>query len=443
MSNESKTCTSCRKNLPEDAFPKCGHEERRRGVCTPCYNAQRRRGTNPLPEPQIDEGMASFGTPMQRVCAEEFLKAGSVAEAAVALDMTPATLRAHLDELTRKAAGRGYSPGSDMTKVAPLGFSVKGVSTLYDSEGNISGQWVKTAKDQGDDSLAKVLDALSAVADVWKGKAEPIQAPDTVLQDDILAVYVMGDPHIGLFAWADETGNNHDLKMGSEDLFTAVDHLVHVAPAAKNALVVTVGDTFHADSKNNTTTGGTPVDTDTRWPKVLKTGVRTFRRLIDRALEKHEHVTVVCSLGNHDWHSSIMLSICLAQFYENEPRVTVDTSPAKFHKFRFGKNLIGITHGDTTKIADLGEVMAVDWPADWGETDYRFWLTGHIHHKTVTELRGCVVESFRTLAPSDAWHKGKGYRSGQDMNCLVFHKDWGQINRHSVGINQIRARSGK
>ncbi len=317
----------------------------------------------------------------------------------------------------------------------PEGFGVKGTSTLYDADGNVRAKWVKTNR-QGTDKFQAFRDAMATIADKWTGLADPAIIPD-MLDDDLLAVYPMGDPHIGMFGWAAETGNDFDLKIAEHNLYTAVDHLVDLAPAAEHALVVNVGDFFHADNRASTTTSGTPVDSDGRWPKVLSVGIRLMRRVIDRALTKHKHVTVINEIGNHDWHGSIMLSICLAQYYEREPRVTIDTSPAKFHWHRFGNNLIGVTHGDTAKLADLGEIMSCDRAQDWGETMHRYWLTGHIHHDTVKELRGCTVESFRTLAPGDAWHRGKGYRSGRDMKVLVFHREHGQINRHVVGINQI------
>lgn len=387
-----------------------------------------------------DADTISYGTPMQQVCAEELVRCGSVAVAAAALQLTPNQLRAHLDELQRRAATRGYAPGSDMTKPTPSGFHVKGVSTFYDGDGNVKGQWVKTNKDQ-DEKYQMLLDAMSTIADRWTGLAEPVAAP-TMTDDDLLCVYPMGDPHIGMFSWASETGHNFDLAIAERDLYTAVDHLVDLAPPAKHGLLVNVGDFYHADNRNSTTTGGTPVDSDGRWPKVMSVGVRLMRRMIDRALEKHEHVTIINSNGNHDWHGSIMLAICLAQFYEREPRVTVETAPTKCHYYRFGKVLIGATHGDTIKLAELGGVMACDRAEDWGDTFYRYWLTGHIHHDTVKELKGCIVESFRTLAPSDAWHKGQGYRSGRDMKLLVMHREHGQIMRHVVGINQIHALNG-
>lgn len=385
-----------------------------------------------------DAVLGSFGTPMERASLEALIRCGSIADAARELQLEPAQLRAHLNELHRRAARRGWAPDNDMTKTTPDGFHVKGVSTFYDADGNIRGQWVKTkAEEQA--RIAALLDAMAHIADAWKGKSEPLEMPPEHLDDELLAVYPIGDPHIGMLSWAPETGNNFDLATAERELYAAMDHLVGMAPKSRRALIIPVGDLFHADNRNNTTTGGTPVDSDGRWPKVINVGVRLMRRAIDRALEKHELVDVIVEVGNHDWHSSLLLAICLSQYYEREPRVSVDTSPSKYHWFRFGKCLIGTTHGDTVKLTDLSEIMATDRPQDWGETMHRYWITGHVHHDQVKELRGCIVRTLRTLAPPDAWHKGKGYRSGRDMKALIMHREWGLIREYTVGIAQLQA----
>jgi hypothetical protein len=252
----------------------------------------------------------------------------------------------------------------------------------------------------------------------------------------------MGDPHLGMHAWAAETGANFDLKIAEQNLIAAADHLVDLAPAAEQALVISLGDMFHSDNKMSTTTRGTFVDTDTRWPKVLAVGIRTMRRIVDQALLKHKRVRVICASGNHDDLTSLALSLCLANFYEKDPRVDVDTSPDAFRWHRFGECLLGVAHGDDIKLADLHAVMTVDRQKDWGDTRWRYWYTGHVHHESVKELPGVTVETFRTLAPKDAWHAKKGYRSGQDMRLHVWHKQHGKILEHSVGIQQVIAAAG-
>lgn len=440
-----KRCCACKLTLPLLAYAKdASRKDKHSSRCRACDNARKYVDAVTGHEPRLTadiiaggETLASYGTPIERACAESLIRAGSITAAAASLQLEPSQLRAHLHELRRKAASRGYAPGQDMTKSVPDGYRVKGVSTLYDGDGAVRAQWVKSSRDE-EHKLAALLDAMSHIADTWQGLADPTPAPQTS-NADLLCVYPMGDPHIGMHSWAAETGNNFDLKIAEHNLVAAVDHLVSMAPPADHALIADVGDFHHADGKLNQTTAGTPVDVDGRWPKVFGVGLRLMRRCIDRALERHKHVTVFHARGNHNDHTAIMLAVCLAQYYEREPRVTIDTSPGKFLWHRFGANLIGVTHGDTVKLAELGEIMACDRPQDWAETQYRYWLTGHIHHDTVKELRGCIVESFRTLAPGDAWHHGKGYRSGRDMKVLVFDRTRGQILRHTVGIATIES----
>lgn len=381
------------------------------------------------------DALIAFGSAMERASAEALIRCGSIVDAAASLHLEPRQLRAHLSELKRRAAVRGYSPTHDMHKTAPEGFGVKGVSTLYDGDGNIRAQWVKTKRDE-EHRMEMLLSAMSTVADSWKGKADPIGAP-SVKDDDLLAVYPLGDPHLGMYAWAQETGAPFDLDIAERNLFAATDRLVGLAPPARTAIILNLGDFIHADGTKNATTGGTPVDMDTRWPKVIATGVRTMRRLIDRALEKHAETHVKCVPGNHDKDTSFMLSLCLAQFYEREPRVKVDISPDPFWWFRFGKCLLGATHGHGAKMKDLPLIMATDRARDWGETEHRYVYTGHLHHDITHEYPGVIVETTRTLAAKDSWHHYMGYRSGRDMKMDVLHRRFGRINRHIVGIDQI------
>lgn len=332
-------------------------------------------------------------------------------------------------------AGRRDPKAHDYGKAeVPEGYHLRGVSELRGADGEVKLRWIKSAAD-AETRLIQLRDAILEIGEEIP-RAKPVKKPKD-RDADLLCVYPMGDPHFGMHAWGLETGQDFDLRIAERNLFAAVDHLVDLAPAAKHALVLNLGDFFHADSGAATTTKGTRVDVDTRQPKVLGVGVRTMRRVIDRALEKHEFVTVICEIGNHDEQASQMLALCLSMVYEKEPRVTIDISPAKYHWFRFGKNLIGTTHGDTVKLQQLPGIMACDRPQDWGETEHRYWYVGHVHHDQLKEYPGCYVETFRTLAPKDAWHAAKGYRSGQDMKLDVIHREDGRNNRHVVGIRQV------
>lgn len=383
-------------------------------------------------------GQVPFGTPSEREAAESYLALGSVSKVAAALGLKPAVVRGRLSELAARAARRGWAPGSDMTKTTPDGFHVKGVSTLYDRFGEKRGQWVKTKADQ-EHQLAALLDAVQTIIEPIKGVAKPsrLRRRTGAADKDLLAVYPMGDPHIGMLSWSKETGQAFDLDIAERNLATAADQLVELAPPTEQALVINAGDFLHADSAAGTTTRGTRVDLDSRWPKVFSVGIKIMRRIIDRALEKHDRVHVISEIGNHDTNSAVVLALCLAGYYERDPRVTVDTSPEKYHWFRFGSCLIGTTHGDEAKASMLPGVMACDRARDWGETEHRYWYCGHVHHERVIDLQGCTVEYLRTLAPADAWARGKGYRAEQDMRLYLLHRRYGRVASHVVGIQQV------
>lgn len=329
-----------------------------------------------------------------------------------------------------------YGPIADAHRSAPSGYAVKGVSTLVDAEGNVKQQWIKTDREK-EEQWAAMAAACERIAEPFKGAA-PISKSPRKVAAELLCVYPMGDPHIGMYSWAAETGTDFDCEIAERNLVGAVDHLVDVAPAAENALIINLGDYFHADNATNRTArSGHVLDVDTRWPRVLGIGVRTMRRCIDRALEKHKRVTVWNLQGNHDDHSAMMLAICLQQYYERDKRVDIPVSPSLFHYARHGSVLLGSTHGHSVKMEALPLVMANDRKGDWGETDYHHWYTGHLHHDRLREFNGCTVETSRTLAGRDAWTAGAGYRSGRDMKCDVWHRTDGMINRHVIGVQQL------
>jgi hypothetical protein len=364
---------------------------------------------------------------------EAVIEHGSNRAAAKALKLAPSSVDNTIQSIRRRAARLGYSPDHDMTRPVPDGFSVSGVSTMYDADGNVRAQWVKS-KQERDLLLKATMEAAISIFSEHDMKVPKIATPKTKTSD-LLSVYPMGDPHIGMYAWAKETGEDFDLKIAERNLTLAVEKLVSDAPASEQALIVNVGDFFHSDTQDNRTSrSGHALDVDGRWAKVLDVGIRAMRQCIEACLRKHKNVHVINEIGNHDDHTAQVLTIALAMAYENNPRVTFDRNPGRFHYYRFHDVLIGVTHGDTVKPEKLAGIMATDRPQDWGETTRRYWYTGHIHTRTAHDLAGCTAESFRTLAAKDAWTASMGYRTGRDMYCIVHHKNYGEVARNRKDI---------
>lgn len=315
----------------------------------------------------------------------------------------------------------------------PAGHAIKGVSS-YVVDGEIRGQWIKTTA--VNDERAAWMQAIRDIG-AELPRLDPVAAPEYT-DADLLAVYPVGDPHIGLLSWHEDAGENFDLDIAERNLVGAFEHLTALAPAASEALLIFIGDNDHADG-HSATTKGTRVDVDGRFVKRARTSIRVGRRAVDLALKKHGRVQLIWERGNHDELVSAMTALAFSLVYENEPRVTVDVSPEMFHWYRFGKNLIGTHHGDKVKPEQLMGVMAVDRAHEWGGCPHRRFYCGHYHHQIVKEVPGVIVEYLPTLAGSDAWHRSMGYRSARAMYMDVLHREWGHINRHIVGINRLRA----
>lgn len=333
------------------------------------------------------------------------------------------------DRLNRLSL-KGYSPEHDWHHSVPDGYKAQGVSTYYDADGQPRGQWVKASIDA--DRQREMLEAAKAAFCEDLPQLPKRKAPGNYLTD-LHVVYPLGDPHVGMAAWGEECGQSWDLAIAERVHCGAMDALVSGAPASETATIIDLGDMLHYDGMAAVTPrSGNNLDADGRYAKLIRVTIKIMRQCIESALSKHKRVHVICIPGNHDESGALWLSAALAHIYGKEPRVTVETQPSLFAYFEFGKNLIGAHHGHTCKMAQLPAVMAADRAEAWGRTKSRYWYTGHIHTQTVLELPGCVVESFNTLAPNDAYATSGGWRSRENMKAIVLHREHGEVARHTV-----------
>lgn len=338
-----------------------------------------------------------------------------------------------MDTRLRRAAERGLD--GSVPKALPPGQKVKGVSTLYGlnqvGEWEEKLQWVKSGSDPTTENL---LAALHEAFDQYKGRAKPVPVPKHG-DGELLSVYPIADQHHGLLAWGEETGEDYDLKIGADRLRSCMGRVIAQSPASKGAIILNLGDWQHNDDgRNMTPRGGNLLDVDSRYFKILTTGVQLFMDCIEIALAKHETVLVRNLPGNHDPHASIALTVALSAFYSKNQRVIIDDDPSDLFFHRFGTTLIGANHGHKMKPADMAMCMATRRREDWGRTKFHYFYFGHIHHFTAKEVGDVVCESFQTLAAKDAHAASSGYNSGQSLTSITIHKEDGEIGRHRVNI---------
>ena len=403
---------------------------------TALLSEDKARKTVEMVETCLREG---FGSPEHRTAGRS-----AIQEAAARLGVSQQTIRSRLSIIKERHASDPKFPAppdwsifKPVPYALPEGQRVKGLSTLYDTDGKKVLEWVKTTEDQERqqeilrESLAEMAASLPRITPKPADKKYP---------DELMSVIPFGDPHFGMYAWAEEVGNDFDLDIAKRDLCAAVQYLVSQSPTSQRCVIVNLGDFFHADNlEGKTAKHGNVLDMDTRLPKVIRVGVSAMRQCIETALTRHKTVEVINAIGNHDEVLSMALSIMLANVYEDEPRVIVHDAPTRRHYIRHGKVLLGITHGDRTKDSQLPGIMATERAEDWGQTRHRYFYRGHHHHDTRMEYNGCMVEQFRTLAPGDAYAVGGGWLSGRDMKLIVHHKEYGEVARTTCSIDMLRA----
>jgi hypothetical protein len=382
---------------------------------------------------KIDERLLDFATPRQAEIIRAINEHGGQRAAARALGSSQGTFSEAIKAVMKKAALGGYAPGHFADGVAP-GYRM-GKVTVQRGPNGVERVWER--QHPAEDAL-EVLRAAMAEA-IEDAKSALPRTPKPKRHDaDLLTVIPMGDPHFGLLTWAKEVGEDFDLKIAESLTFGAVDRLCALTPASETAMLLNLGDFYHADNSTNRTPGhGNQLDVDGRFQLIAQVGFRAMVRCIRRMLERHARVLVRNNRGNHDPHQAFMLSMALNAMFHDEPRVTVEMTPSSFYYYRFGKTLIGSTHGDGAKLADLPLIMATDVPQDWAAATWRVWHCGHFHHDQLKDHPGCTVETHRTLATNDAWHKHSGYRSGRDMKAIIYDREHGEVSRVRCGLSQL------
>ena len=242
------------------------------------------------------------------------------------------------------------------------------------------------------------------------------------------------DPHFGKLCWRKETGADYDLKIAEVQYGMALEGLIsRIGNQQVERILYPIGnDFFHVDNSRNETTGGTAQDCDGRWQKAFLEGRRAVKASIDR-LREIAPVDVVMVPGNHDEEKVFYLGEVLQGWFSRTADVTIDNAPPLRKYYRFGANLIGLTHGKYEKHKELPLLMATERPADWAATKFREFHLGHWHQlKTISflpvqEFNSIRVRILSSLTPPDAWHKKMGYEGLRAANAFFWDRADGLI----------------
>lgn len=245
-----------------------------------------------------------------------------------------------------------------------------------------------------------------------------------------LMVLDPADIHVGKLASRLEVGKDYNSQIAVKRVLDGVDGLFNASAGWDIDKINFIGgnDILHIDSPGRKTTSGTPQDTDGMWYENFLVAKQLYVDVLDKCLAVAD-VHFTFNPSNHDYMSGFMLAQCIESHYRNCKNITFDCSIAHRKYFSYGNNLIGTTHGDGAKLADLGSLMAHE-SKDWTECTNRYFYTHHVHHKVAKDLIGCTVESLRSPSISDSWHNRNGYTGAVEaVEAFIHHPKYGQIAR--------------
>lgn len=355
---------------------------------------------------------------------------------ASSIDMHRTTVSRAIKRVTNRAALHGYSPEHDMVHVTPDTHVLKGTSTLYDEYGAIKQQWVKTNL-----KLDAQLEALQAAVEGLKEDipaSRPVPLQNRIYNADLLSLVTFSDHHLGMLAWSEEGGANWNLETAENMLVDCFSAMMDSSPNAETCIINNLGDFLHYDGLTpQTPTHRNPLDSDSRFPKIVRSAIRVIRQIVQMALERHRYVHIKMVEGNHDIASSVWLRELFEVLYEVDPRVTVDTSPKPYQTYKFGDVMLGFHHGHCRKSAQLPLLFASEFSYDWGHTKYRIAHVGHRHHQEIKEYSGMTVEQHSTLAAKDAHASRGGYGHNRRATCITYHRHFGEVARNYVSPEML------
>lgn len=368
---------------------------------------------------------------IQKITDEQFIaerEAGkTLRQIAQEYGMNIRTVEQRSSNLARKGHGHGNKA---VSKYVPDGFMVKATSTMIDAEGNEKIRWIKT--DQDKEKLAAMMNAAieAFCEEIPRATPQPILG-EPHYDENLLALYPVFDLHIGAMAHKHECGENYSTDISEKVLKNFFDYSVGVAPKAKKAVLLIGGDFLHSDGLDAVTpASGHVLDQDSRYAKLVHVAIRSVRRAVAKMLDKHEEIEIQIIEGNHDQAGMIWLRAAMAAYFEDEPRVTVDVSPMILHRTKWGKTLLGYTHGHTMKKADTRlAAMATDFREEFGTSKYIYTHSGHWHHQTITEGTLGIDEVHGQLGAKDAYAARGGWRSYRQAAVIVYSKEFGEVGR--------------
>ena len=365
----------------------------------------------------------------------------------------------------RQRIGRGAFKPDAMSKLTDYctqdGTPISSIPFYWDKTDGLSlmvknPHYIATIGQQGKPTYEDLRDAI--IADFKAVAPDYAHLQREAHKDEHLLIVDPADAHFGKYATKSETGEDSNLSTTEQRFAAGIDGLINKVCGYKFEKIIFVGgnDVLHTDNALGTTTSGTHQDTAGMWHEHYRSAKRATIAAIDRLLIIADVHFVFCP-SNHDFMSGFFLCDAIRSHYHNCKNITFDCDPIHRKYIQYGTSLIGLTHGDGAKEADLPDLMKTEAKAAWAISTYSYWYVHHIHHKIKTAKKGtlnlklekdyrgvtvlntglaltakdyCYVEYVRSLSGPDRWHITNGFaHSAKAVEAFIHHPLFGQVDR--------------
>jgi hypothetical protein len=263
----------------------------------------------------------------------------------------------------------------------------------------------------------------------WSPKYKKIKRAKS--KDPHCLVFDPADIHIGKLCSSFETGEEYDSQVAIKRVREGLTGILQKSNGwnIDKVIFVVGNDALHTDNPRRQTTSGTPQDTDGMWYENFTTAKRLLIEVIETLVTVAD-VEVVYNPSNHDFMSGFMLIQAVEAWFRKSKNITFKTDMSHRKYSTYGKNLIGTTHMDGAKMADLPLLMANEASGDWHHCKHRYIYGHHIHHKTSKDFMSVCVETLRSPSGTDSWHHRNGYQfAPKAIEGFIHHPEHGQVAR--------------
>jgi len=274
-----------------------------------------------------------------------------------------------------------------------------------------------------------------------------------------LLVIDLADVHIGKLTVQSETGYEYSRQAAVDRMLRGTQALLNKARGHGVARVLFVlgNDILHVDNTKRQTTSGTPQDTHGSIHEMYRDAQAAYIAAIETCAAEYVVDLIYCP-SNHDWLMGWALANSIGTWFRNHPNVqSNEYSLSEMHRkyYRYENNLIGLSHGDGAREADLYPLMMTEARSHVSDAQHRYWYLHHFHHKIrkaqgvrphdrekdhigLTVIKSGVaaqmgdnvqIEYIRSPSPPDSWHDRNGYVNRQAVECFIHDPHEGQNAR--------------